>query len=212
MLIDQGNSSVDNDSIYCDMTIAKAQAQSRTVEKSLVDQKVEISVNVKPFLKSDASAGDVQLSCTNIGDTFQAGSISSDTSDVELVSDDIPECDRVVDIGLGVHVTKEQLIVCQQSDPSLKLARSEDRNNPPVKETGYDKCSRKKVYEVGEEVLVLFPSSTRCLETQWQGLTSSQRQKINDVLLGYYDVFSDIPSKTNIAVHHIEAGYATPVI
>ena len=69
-------------------------------QKSLVDQKVEIYVNVKPFLNSNASPGDVQLSCTNIGDTFQAGSISSDTSDVELVSDVIPECDRVVNISL----------------------------------------------------------------------------------------------------------------
>ena len=99
-----------------------------------------------------------------------------------------------------------------KSDPSLKLVRSKVRNNPPVRETGYDKCARNKVYEVSEEVIVLFPSSARCLETQWQDLTSSQRQKINDVLLGYYDVFSDVPSKTNIAVHHIEAGYATPVI
>ena len=124
MLIDQGDSSVDNDSIYCDMIITKAQAKSRAVEKSLVDQKVEVSdVNVKPFLNGDESRYDVQSSCTNIGDTFQEGSTSSDTSDVELVSDDLPECDRVVDIGLGV--TKEQLIAFQQSDPSLKLARSE---------------------------------------------------------------------------------------
>ena len=195
--------------IYCDTTITKAQAKSWSVEKSLVDQKVEVSVNVKPFLNSNASPGDVQLSCTNIGDTFQGCSISSDTSDVELVSDDIPEYDCVVNIGLGV--TKEQLNAFQQSDPSLKLARSEVRNTPTVKETGYDKCAKNKVYEVGEKVIVLFPSSARCFETQWQDLTSSQRQKINAVLLVYNYVFSDVPSKTNIAVHHIEAGYATPV-
>ena len=83
---------------------------------------------------------------------------------------------------------------------------------PPVKETGYDKCTKNKVYEVGEKAIVLFPSSARCFETQWQDLTSSQRQKINAVLLAYNYVFSDVPSKTNIAGHHIEAGYATPVI
>ena len=82
---------MDNGSSHCVVTITRPQAKSRAVEKSLVDQKVEVSdVNVKPFLNSDGSPGDVQLSCTNIGDTFQAGSIISDTSDVELVSDERP--------------------------------------------------------------------------------------------------------------------------
>ena len=42
-------------------------------------------------------------------------------------------------------------------------------------------------------------------------LTSSQRQTINEVLQGHSDVFSDVPSKTHIAVHNIETGDATPV-
>ena len=149
----------------------------------------------------------------------------------------------------------------------------------------YDKSARNKVYEAGEEVLVLLPSSARCLEAQWQGpfkvirkvssvdyevdtgksrtklkifhvnllkkwrsrteiallastvfndcdeivtcsdeqteswidvgvsleITATERKAINDMLQSYSDVFSDVPSITNSAVHHIETVHAVPV-
>ena len=167
----------------------------------------------------------------------------------------------------------------------VELAHEHLSDSQVKMKTWYDQNARNHNYNVGEEVLVLLPTSSKSLQAEWRGpfkitkkisdvdyeidtgrvrkkltvyhvnmlkkwksrqevtmfafsesendsdlilyptnpceswqnvvisdtLSSDQKSQLTNLLQSYSDIFTDKPSVTNAAVHHIETGDAKPV-